>query len=146
MKIELVKALITDLDFLFQLRKSTMAPHLEKAGRYLSDAEHMSRVKFHFDNAFIVKLSYESVGLLKYVETTKTIEILQLQIGPNHQGKGVGKYVLKYMISLSKKQSKELTLKVLKENPAVQLYQRNGFLIIGEDQYEFFMKFGNVTN
>jgi len=106
----------------------------------------LEKDKIHFDNAFIVKLSGESVGLLKYVETNKTIEILQFQIGPNHQGKGVGKYVLNYMISLSKKESKELILKVLKENPAVRLYQRNGFLITGEDQYEFFMKYENVAN
>ncbi|MDH7446289.1 GNAT family N-acetyltransferase [Aquimarina sp. 2201CG14-23] len=140
MDVELVKAADVDIEFLFQLRKQTMVEHLENAGLYLSDKDHMSRVKFHFDGSYIVTQSNEKVGVLKYIKTDKTIEILQLQVLPEHQGKGIGKYLLEYMTSLSRSLNKELILKVLKENPARYLYERNGFNVIDEDQYEFHMK------
>ncbi|WP_299435792.1 GNAT family N-acetyltransferase [uncultured Aquimarina sp.] len=141
MDIELVKAKDEDGTFLFQLRKLTMLEHLEKAGLYLSEEEHLSRVKIHFNSSFIVKQKEEKVGVLKYVDTSNTIEILQLQILPNHQGRGIGKFLLNHMIQLSRSLNKKLILKVLKENPARHLYERCGFQTIGEDQYEFHMEF-----
>jgi len=141
MKIELVKALKIDMDFLFQLRKSTMVPHLEKAGLFLSDEEQLSRVLFHLDNAFIVMFSGKKVGLLKYIVLEKTIEILQIQILPVYQGKGIASFLIEDLKSKSKMLEKELFLKVLKENPARFLYKRVGFQVIDEDPYEFHMKF-----
>lgn len=140
MDIELAKAKDGDIEFLVQLRKSTMGEHLKKAGLYLSEEEHLSRVKIHFDSSYVIKEKEEKIGVLKYVETTNTIEVLQFQILSNHQGRGIGNYLLNHMIQLSGSQNKNLTLKVLRENPARHLYERNGFQIIGEDQYEFHMK------
>jgi len=140
MDIELTKARDVDTNFLVQLRKLTMVEHLEKAGLYLSEEEHLSRVKINFDSSFIVKQKEEQVGAIKYVETSNEIEILQLQILPNHQGKGIGKQLMNYMIQVSSSLNKDLILRVLKENPARYLYERFGFQTIGEDQYEFHMK------
>ena len=127
MDIELTKARDVDTNFLVQLRKLTMVEHLEKAGLYLSEEEHLSRVKIHFDSSFIVKQKEEQVGAIKYVETSNEIEILQLQILPNHQGKGIGKQLMNYMIQVSSSLNKDLILRVLKENPARYLYERFGF-------------------
>ncbi|WP_299259222.1 GNAT family N-acetyltransferase [uncultured Aquimarina sp.] len=141
MNIKLIKAEEIDMVFLVKLRKLTMVEYLEKAGLYLTDDQHLSRVKIHFDAAYIVKQLDETVGLLKYIENKNTIEILQFQILPKYQGKGIGNYLLNYMIQLSVSLHKNILLKVLKKNPARHLYERNGFCIIGEDQYEFHMEF-----
>ncbi|MFD2563491.1 GNAT family N-acetyltransferase [Aquimarina rubra] len=140
MHIELVKAQNKDIVFLVKLRKLTMVKHLEKAGLHLSDDQHLSRVKFHFNEAYIVKQLDERIGLLKYIETSNAIEILQLQILPSYQRKGIGNFLLNHMIQLSKSLHKSLVLKVLKENRARYLYERNGFKTIGEDRYEFYME------
>ncbi|WP_299212859.1 GNAT family N-acetyltransferase [uncultured Aquimarina sp.] len=141
MNIELIKAKDTDTVFLVKLRKLTMVEYLEKAGLYVSDDQHVSRVKIHFNAAYIIKQLDERVGLLKYIETKDAIEILQFQILPKYQGKGIGNYLLNHIIQLSESLHKNILLKVLKENPARYLYERNGFCIIGEDQYEFHMEF-----
>ncbi|MHA7056870.1 GNAT family N-acetyltransferase [Aquimarina sp. M1] len=141
MDIALVKAKYEDIAFLVKLRKLTMVEHLEKAGLHFSDDQHMSRVKIHFDNSYIIQHKKKQVGVLKYIETSGVIDILQLQILPKYQGKGMGKHVLNHMIKLSEDFNKKLTLKVLKENPARYLYKRNGFTVVDEDEHEFYMEF-----
>ncbi|GAA0714034.1 GNAT family N-acetyltransferase [Aquimarina litoralis] len=140
MNIELHKATDDDVIFLLELRKQTMMEHLEKAGLFLSEEQHLARVRVHFDKAQIILYKKEKIGVLKYIETDSSIEILQLQITPKLQGKGIGNYVLNNVIEQSVATNKEIRLKVLKENPAKFLYERNGFSIYDEDSYEFYMK------
>ncbi|SEK80054.1 Acetyltransferase (GNAT) family protein [Aquimarina amphilecti] len=141
MNIELIKAKDEDIVFLLQLRKQTMIEHLEKAGLFLSEDQHLARVNFHFDSSYVIQLNESKVGVLKYLDTNGAIEILQLQILPEFQGKGIGKYLLNHIIQLSDDLNKVVRLKVLKENPAKFLYERNGFKIVGEDPFEFHMEF-----
>jgi len=63
---------------------------------------------------------------------------MQLQIHPNYQGKGFGSKVMHAVIEQAG--SKYLTLTVLKANPAIKLYQRLGFIITGEDEFEYWMR------
>lgn len=139
MKIELTKAKDADKQFLLHLRKSTMADHLKAAGLFLSDNDHMDRVQFQFENAFIIVSGNQRLGLLKYLDQEKEMEILQLQILPVHQGKGIGKQVIDFLTLKGEKENKNLRLKVLKQNPARHLYERNGFTIVDKDDYEFYM-------
>ena len=140
MEIKLIKALEKDKEFLFGLRKLTMAKHLEQAGLFLTDQEHMGRVTDCFEGSHLLMQTNERIGVIKYKESDSFIEIMQLQILPLYQGKGIGKYVLKYFSELAQNRSKLLTLKVLKENPAKTLYKKVGFKIIDEDEHEFHMQ------
>ncbi|WP_299609760.1 GNAT family N-acetyltransferase [uncultured Aquimarina sp.] len=140
MNIKLHKATNDDITFLLELRRQTMIEHLEKVGLFLSEEQHLARVRIHFDHAFIILQHKEKIGVLKYIETDSVIEILQLQITPKFQGKGIGNYVLNDVIEQAIATNKEIRLKVLKENPAKFLYERNGFSIYDEDSYEFYMK------
>jgi ribosomal protein S18 acetylase RimI-like enzyme len=139
MKVDLIRATAEDLEFLFDLRKTTMVEHLENAGLYFSDQDHMSRVLDFFQHSRIITKSTEKIGLLKYRESDGFIEIIQFQIASNCQGEGIGKQVLERLISRSRNSGKEITLKVLKGNPAKRFYERYGFQIVGEDLYEYHM-------
>ncbi|MBG6133105.1 ribosomal protein S18 acetylase RimI-like enzyme [Aquimarina sp. EL_43] len=139
-KLELIKAQESDKDFLFKLRKATMVEHLEEMGIFLSDEEHLSRIDFQYDNAYVILKSNQRAGVLKYIETEHAIEILQIQVLPEYQGHGIGKYVIKDLIETAKASNKDMVLKVLKENPARYLYERMGFKTVDEDKYEFHMQ------
>ncbi|WP_109098839.1 N-acetyltransferase [Aquimarina sp. AU58] len=139
-KLELIKAQESDKDFLFKLRKATMVEHLEEMGIFLSDEEHLSRIDFQYDNAYVILKSNQRAGVLKYIETEHAIEILQIQVLPEYQGHGIGKYVIKDIIETAKASNKDMVLKVLKENPARYLYERMGFDTVDEDKYEFHMQ------
>jgi len=134
--IRLVKAKAEDKDFLFDLRKQTMVEHLEKSGLFLSDEEHRTRVDKSFENSFVVLYQEHQAGLVKYEENKAMLEVLQIQILPEYQNKGIGKQVLQYLF----KKEKTIQLKVLKDNPAKNLYRRLGFITVGEDEHEYHME------
>ena len=64
---------------------------------------------------------------------------MQLQIHPDYQGRGIGRMVLNQMIAQTT--APKITLTVLKANPAKKLYERLGFSVVGEDEFEFYMLF-----
>ena len=78
------------------------------------------------------------VGTLKYESTDHEVEIMQIQIHPDHQNKGYGRGIVQQVLNGA--ESKIVSLTVLKNNPALQLYLRLGFKIGGEDMYEYRMQ------
>lgn len=140
-------ATLADRQFLFELRKSTIDLHLVHAGILLSDADHYQRVDEAFSCSYVVCSNEQSVGLpdgsptgsplglVKYIEDEHTLTLLQLQISPQWQNKGLGRAIVEHLIHLAC--HKPIKLTVLKQNPALALYHRLGFNYAGEDEYEF---------
>lgn len=134
------KARASDKPFLLHLRKTTMTEHLEAAGIFLSSAQHEARIEEEFECALIAEYSGRPVGIAKCRETDDCIEIMQLQVLPEYQGRGIGKNIMSTFIEAAARQRKRLALSVLKANPAKRLYERLGFRVVGEDEYEFHMQ------
>lgn len=138
MNFEFIRATENDKDYLFRLRKLTMVEHLENSGLFLSDEEHQCRLNDAYECSHMIMYARELIGTLKFKEFEDRLEIMQLQIHPEFQGKGLGGRLLEQVLNQIKPKFVELT--VLKNNPARKLYQRLGFTIIGEDQYEYQMQ------
>ena len=138
--IKLVKATDDDLPEVLALRISTMSEHLEEMGWSMSKEEHMQRVLKHFDCGYMIWSDGKAIGFIKYKEHQKSLDIIQFQIDPKYQGKGFGKQILEIIEAEAKEKHKNLFLKVLKANPAKRLYERIGFQIVDEDEFEFFME------
>jgi ribosomal protein S18 acetylase RimI-like enzyme len=145
MAITYTKATETDIDYLLWLRRETMGQHLKKSGISLTRDEQLLRVNYLFDQAKIVYLDNEKIGLLKLDDKENIVEIVQVQIDPIFQGKGLGRQIVASVIEKALKQNKQITLSVLKENPARELYLRMGFKIIGQDDASFNMLYDNQT-
>jgi len=134
--IKFVAATEQDKAYLLDLRLNTMVGHLENQGLFLSLEQHQARVAEHFEHSHLVLNDGQCVGAAKFIVSDKTISLLQLQIAPKQQGKGLGTQVLNAL----KAQASEINLTVLKANPAYGLYQRAGFKTLGADDYEFHMQ------
>lgn len=134
----LIQATKADFGTLLKLRLMTMPAHLEKAGIYLSLQEHKDRVNEDYTSSYLILKGAELVGMLKYQALTGRFNIMQLQIFPAFQSQGIGYQVLNQLIQ--NRQGRPIELTVLKDNPAKHLYQRLGFIVIGEDEYESFMQ------
>jgi GNAT superfamily N-acetyltransferase len=141
MSFELIQATEADKPFLLALRKLTMVEHLEKAGLYLSDDEHAFRLNDDYECSYLIVCRGDKVGILKYRELEDKIQIIQLQVHPQSQGKGLGKQVMERVLGWSKERQKRIELSVLKASPARILYQRLGFSVSGEDEHEFHMEY-----
>jgi len=138
--ITLRPATAEDEAFLFELRKATMTEHLARVGEPTDDAEHRARVLHRYDAARVICVDGMRAGLLKAHRTDTEWLVVQLQIAPVLQGRGIGEHALRTVLRAADAVALPVTLKVLKGNPARRLYERLGFKIAGEDEREFHMR------
>lgn len=134
------KATKEDLEFLLWLRKETMVEHYIKAGKEVNEENLLSRINHHFEHAKIILLKDQKIGLLKVAEYDSEIEILQIQIAPDYQNKGIGKQIIQSILMEASEKKIPVKLNVLKVNKAQTLYQNLGFEIYNENEYSYFMK------
>lgn len=134
------QALPDDEPFLFALRKDTMTEHLERVGEPTDDAEHRARLLHRYDSACVVCIDGAPAGLLKAHRTDTEWVVVQLQITPALQGRGIGERALRTVLRAAQADALPVTLKVIKGNPAKRLYDRLGFEIVGEDDAQFHMR------
>lgn len=127
-----------------------MNPHYAESHLPTDRETMLQRILYQFDKAHIILLNDEPVGLLKINKTGDKTEVLQLQIDPAQQGKGLGKTILNDILKESSAEGKTVSLSVLKTNKAQNLYSGLGFKIVDEDEYSFFMEwqgdFGSLSH
>ena len=134
------KASPADIEYLLWLRKQTMTEHFFNSGIEVNDEYHLKRIEYHFEDAKIILLNENRIGLLKVNENKNGFEIIQIQIDPEFQGKGIGKKIIQSVIDKASSQNLPVALSVLKNNKARQLYMSLGFKTINEDENSFIMK------
>jgi len=161
-----IPATEADQPYLLALRKLTMVEHLARNDVHLTDQQHLERVQDSFHRARLIYLQETSsqtqpgsqtqsqsvsqnqnqdqeqeqkvvIGMLKYQQNDNDLKILQLQIHPDHQNKGYGKAVMQQILRTVN--TSKVSLTVLKGNPAIHLYERLGFEVVGEDELEYWM-------
>jgi ribosomal protein S18 acetylase RimI-like enzyme len=75
----------------------------------------------------------EDVGWLQLRPGQRRVILHQIHLLPSHRNRGLGTALLQELQEQAARRSKPVELWVLRPNPAVSLYRRLGFLIIGED-------------
>lgn len=133
-----------DIPFLVALREQTMDTHLAASGVVIHagdpGAARLQRVRHRFDCAQVLLYEGEPAGLIKLVKSRDRWALLQLQLSPRLQGRGVGRALLDELLAEADAAGVEVILGVLKANPARRLYERLGFVQVGEDAHEFHMR------
>ena len=118
-----------------------MNPHYADSNLPTDKETTLQRIQYQFDKAHIILLNNEPAGLLKINKADDKTEVLQLQIDPNQQGKGLGKTILTAILKEASAEEKTVALSVLKTNKAQHLYTSLGFKTVNEDEHSFFMEF-----
>lgn len=133
------RATFNDRAFLLNLRKVSMDEHLKKAGICLNDAGHMQRIDEHFDDSYIISIQDLAIGLVKLGQFPDRIHIRQFQLLPKYHCVGIGSKVLELIKRKAKEKQLDISLNVLVDNPAKQLYLRHGFRVVSVNELEFQM-------
>jgi ribosomal protein S18 acetylase RimI-like enzyme len=129
-----------DEAFLLDLRKATMTEHLSRAGEPTDEAAHRARLLHRYDAAQVICVDGVPAGLLKAHRNEDEWFVVQLQIAPALQGRGIGEQALRTILRAAAAEALPVSLQVLKGNPAKRLYDRLGFEVVGEDQTQFHMR------
>lgn len=142
MKLELSRRAATeeDIPFLLGLRRKTMDRHLQASGASTSEADHQSRLMYRFECAELLLQGDVPVGLLKVARDGLDWQLIQIQLIPELQGRGLGAELLSEVIAEADAAGATLRLTVLKANPARALYERFGFVVEGESEYQYNMR------
>ena len=134
------RATADDVPFLLDLRRRTMDPHLAASGADTSQAQHVARLHYRFECADVLLQGDKLVGLLKVAREGTHWHVIQIQLVPEIQGKGLGRELLAEVIAQARASGAGVSLSVLKANPAKALYERMGFAVIGETGLEYDMR------
>ena len=116
---------VTDIEWLEPFYESIMRPY------YVELKLEWDRTKFResFDLGItkIIQADSIDIGMLKVEEREDCIYICDIQIDSGYRGKGIGTKLVKTVIQSGNLASKPIRLRVLKGNPAKELYLRLGF-------------------
>ncbi|MGH9628804.1 MAG: GNAT family N-acetyltransferase [Bryobacteraceae bacterium] len=89
----------------------------------------------------IVVVDDKPVAWYTAAEFDDEIRLVNLVVGSDHRGKGIGSAVLRQLLSASDHSGKRLRLSVAMNNPrASELYARLGFQRTGDDGVHLFME------
>jgi ribosomal protein S18 acetylase RimI-like enzyme len=131
-----------DVPFLLALRGQTMTRHQVASGVEPSDEEQLRRVRHRFDCAQIIEHDGKPSGLFKASRDGPDWQLIQIQLAPELQGRGIGELLIRRLIDESRLAGASLGLHVLLQSPARHLYERLGFVIVGQGEHEYEMRLG----
>lgn len=137
--LSLRKATEEDWDFLLELRRETMRPHVENSGRAYDEEAQSQRLSYKYDCAEIVQYGGRDIGLLKVDRSERPWVLVQIQIASEFQRRGLGEELLRQLLAEAKKQRASVQLSVLRANPARRLYERLAFVVGAEKEHAFLM-------
>ncbi len=124
MKISLRAALSKDLEWLEPFYESIMRPYVELTHQWDS-----RKFREHFEPKFIkiIQADHVDIGMFKVEEREDYFYLGDIQIATDYRGKGIGTSLIKAVIQSATLVNKPVRLRVLKGNPAKNLYLRLGF-------------------
>ena len=134
---ELVPASVNDKDWLERLRRAVYQELFKATFGGWDEVRHARQFAECWERGHIsiIKVDGERVGMIQLFEQPDAVEVGEIQIEPSHQSQGIGSRILKGIIDQAHKQRKKVILSAgLKNDRALQLYQRLGFQNVAQSE------------
>ena len=123
-----------DVHWLVDLRVATMDGYLRASGENLTRADQEARVAYAFDDIRVVEDEAEAVGMIKVTRSPDVWKLVQIQMVPDRQGRGIGTQLIRALQEEAQALGRAIELSVLNVNPALRLYERLGFTVVERKQ------------
>ncbi|MCP4540390.1 MAG: GNAT family N-acetyltransferase [Chloroflexi bacterium] len=131
----------TDKARLFDLHKQALGSYVDQIyGWDDSEQEEFFNQKFDTSANKWIIVDRAKVGVIKYRDNGDHFYIDNIEIYPEHQGKGFGSAAINSVLSKAGRRNVNAELQVFKINPAARLYKRLGFQKIGETETHLQMR------
>ena len=142
MEITLRNIQLVDEEFLFNVYASTRADEMSLVAWDDSQKETFLRMQFHaqcqqyqftYPEAInqIIEFNGIPAGRLIVDRSANETILVDIALLPDFRNLGLGTSLLRSL----QKEGKKITLHVIRSNPAVNLYQRFGFIFVGEEAF-----------
>lgn len=140
-EVELRPATREDFDFLYNLFRATMCEYIAQIWGWDEQwqQEHFTE-NFDPDTDHVIVLDEKDIGVISIEEKEDEIFLSKIYILPEYQRRGIGTQLINYLLGVAFNSGLPVTLRVLKTNPSKLLYERLGFVEVGETETEYLMK------
>lgn len=145
-RIELRSATEDDYDFALHVHRAAMRPSVEPI--YGWDDDFQARYfRLHFDPSQrdIIRCDGVDVGILSVEEREESLFLATIAILPQYQRRGIGTTLIRRLQQEAREGGVPVTLRVLRSNPARELYERLGFKLTGETETHYLMAWSEAT-
>lgn len=123
-----------DYDFIYDVKTTTLKPHVELVWGWdeASQKKYLEE-SFGLETQLIIMHEGNDIGVLELNELKQRLEVVELEILPPYQGKGIGTNILRDLIDEYTNKGKRVGIGCFKINiRAKALYERLGFMLIKE--------------
>ena len=141
--LELRPASVRDLEFVLTVERETMREYAIATWGSWSEDQVQARAVKNVSSGFtqVIELGGMPIGTQVVERTAEHVRLLQLFILPEHQRHGVGSKLVQQLIDEARERGVPLQLRVLKVNPAQELYKRIGFSVVDETPEHVYMEY-----
>ncbi len=120
----------TDWDFLWKLREATMRAVVERH-RAWDTLEQEKRLRMALQGGLVISSNGLDIGMLKIERRHNHIELVQLQLEPAWQGRGIGSKIVEDLQAEAAAAGLPLVLHLHASSRAMHLFERLGFGVSG---------------
>jgi ribosomal protein S18 acetylase RimI-like enzyme len=139
--IELRPAGSEDYDFIFNVHCAAMHASVERVFGWDQDWQaRYFREQFDTVARQIIRHDGAEIGSISVEEKSTGFVLNSIAILPEYQGFGIGTSLIRRLQQRASTRGLPVTLQVLRGNPALRLYERMGFQVIGETDTHYRMK------
>lgn len=141
-RIQLRIATSDDLEFLWRVMEEAMRPHVERTWGVWDEAFQRERFERSTDPAThqLIELDGAPVGCQWVRYHADSRELVRIYLLQSAQNQGIGTLLMRRLLDEARRARQPLRLRVLKLNPAKDLYLRLGFAITGETETHYQME------
>src|SRR5215813_693663 len=129
-------------DFVFQLYASTRMQEIAPFGWPPAQQEAFLRMQFNaqkgwYEQAYptadhqVILVDGQPAGRIMVVPEPGGTHLVDIALLPEHRGRGIGAQLLGELIRKTTESGGSVRLQVLRNNPAIHLYERLGFVKTG---------------
>jgi N-acetylglutamate synthase-like GNAT family acetyltransferase len=116
-----------------------MQAHLERIGRF-DPARRRGRMRAAFagDGMLVIERAGETLGCVGVEPGAAAMDLHSLYIEPLAQGQGLGAAV--FAALRARHAGQAFRIEVLKESPARRFWERQGFVLVGEQPHDWVLE------
>lgn len=132
-----------DQEFLYSVYASTRQQELAVVDWSAEQKEQFLRMQFsaqhkHYQENYtaasfdVILLDSEPIGRLYVDRRDQEIRVIDIALLPEHRGRGIGGRMMQDLLDEAQSNGIPVCIHVERNNPAMHLYQRLGFQVIGD--------------
>jgi glycine hydroxymethyltransferase len=136
---QLRQAMLRDSDFLYRLRKRTMAQFVEQYPDWTEAHQEAFYMDFEPATHSIIIVDGQEAGAIGVRRSDAEFYFANLHLLPEFQGRWLGTWIFRDLMAEAAARGVPIRFHVMKNNPARRLYERLGFSITAETDIRYEM-------